>query len=249
MSPTSERESETPDGPSPVPSARLEVRGEFLFLGHLRTPAGRRDLREPAFTLVELLVVVAIIAIIASMLLPALASARRRAGSAKCLGNLRQLGQSVLVYCDDNADRLPFAWYDDPRPKENSFYALLCPQLFGEGFDGYADFESRVFLCPSRKGEPLRKDQAVRISYAMNANNALEFPKPETRKLSAAQAGSPATTVLIADVQHAYNHPPLRVLDPSQVGFRHDRRANMQFFDGHTAAMAPNETNRITLDF
>ena len=90
---------------------------------------------------------------------------------------------------------------------------------------------------------------AVRISYAMNANNALEFPKPETRKLSAAQAGSPATTVLIADVQHAYNHPPLRVLDPSQVGYRHDRRANMQFFDGHTAAMAPNETNRITLDF
>ena len=61
----------------------------------------------PAFTLMELLVTLALIAVLASLLLPALARAQDKARAVQCATNLRQWGLALRMYADDNADFLP----------------------------------------------------------------------------------------------------------------------------------------------
>jgi len=66
------------------------------------------------FTLVELLVVMAVIAILAAMLLPVLSQARVQARSVSCVSNLRQLATASLMYAQDYDEALPgvFMRYD-----------------------------------------------------------------------------------------------------------------------------------------
>ena len=70
---------------------------------HQNIPGVRRR----GFTLVELLVVIGIIAVLISLLLPALSKAREHSRRTACLSNLRQIGQAMIMYSGEHRDRLP----------------------------------------------------------------------------------------------------------------------------------------------
>ncbi|MBI2949167.1 MAG: type II secretion system protein [Verrucomicrobia bacterium] len=98
----------------------------------------------PAFTLIELLVVVAIIAILASMLLPALSRAKIKAGTARCLSNLRQFGVTMAMYTSDNAERFPFSGRAWPQMPFVDLFKLFDPYVSTNG--------ASFYVCPSDKG-------------------------------------------------------------------------------------------------
>jgi prepilin-type N-terminal cleavage/methylation domain-containing protein/prepilin-type processing-associated H-X9-DG protein len=72
-------------------------------------PAVHAPARErAAFTLIELLIVIAIMAVLAALLLSALSQAKSRAQTTVCLNNLKQLQLAWLMYCDENGDQVPY---------------------------------------------------------------------------------------------------------------------------------------------
>jgi prepilin-type N-terminal cleavage/methylation domain-containing protein/prepilin-type processing-associated H-X9-DG protein len=91
--------------------------------------SGVRLTRNPAFTLVELLIVIAIIAILASLLLPALSRAKQKSHSAVCLSNQRQINLSYTLKRDDGSQRLDqpeiFDWFLDEIGRAQ--FGWVCP--------------------------------------------------------------------------------------------------------------------------
>ena len=112
-------------------------------------PSPRR--RAAAFTLVELLVVIGIIAILVAILMPALSRAKESARRVQCLSNLRQLGMAVMMYTQDNKGRFPGAWDWHPR-RASASAPWQGPLLKYHNDGGVPD----IYSCPSDPPEDRR---------------------------------------------------------------------------------------------
>jgi prepilin-type N-terminal cleavage/methylation domain-containing protein len=122
------------------------------------SPKSSRAARRAGFTLVELLVVIGIIALLISILLPALNKARIAAQETACLANVRQIGLGILAYASDHHNKLPVI-ADRYGNTINTFehYGLevaLAPYVSGKKLEWTNVAASQVviggiFICPS----------------------------------------------------------------------------------------------------
>jgi prepilin-type N-terminal cleavage/methylation domain-containing protein/prepilin-type processing-associated H-X9-DG protein len=133
------------------------------------------------FTLVELLVVISIIALLISLLLPALRQARSSAKAIQCLSNMRQIGLAFQQYANNYHDFVP---YNFGVPTSNDRWHFLLAREIGLDMnqtsigmiDGsYGVFKGSPILCPSY-GET---DQIQGITYAANYGFVTVGPPPQ----------------------------------------------------------------------
>lgn len=212
------------------------------------------------FTLIELLIVIAIIAILASILFPVFARARENARRSSCQSNLKQIGLGALQYAQD-FDEKAVPQYQN---SSSQFPELLQPYIKS----------TQVFKCPS---QPLTSASAIhyngRTSYYANIYahtlgddatppfSVVHDPaNPDARNLSSYE--DPASTVFMVDGSGAENRfaqpAPVagnpRVTNHSVEGFpvfwnsgdtggllipRHLGQFNVLFCDGHVKSLQP----------
>lgn len=225
----------------------------------------RRPAGVGAFTLVELLVVLAIVALLAGILLPSLAKARALSHTARCTSNLHQFGLAAQMYWDDHAGRAFsertvrtnggwrywFGWLQDGVEGERAFDPVsgaLWPYLPSRAVD----------TCPALNRCPARFKSKARGAAFGYAYNLLVGPRGSPGILPL-QVGRPSQLAVFTDGGQVNDfqspasaeHPMLEEFYyfdtnalSATVHFRHGGRAQVMFADGHVGAESPREDSR-----
>lgn len=214
-----------------------------------------RKVKIRIFTLIELLIVIAIIAILAGMLLPALNAAREKARAIKCAGNLKQYGMAIAMYAHTYQDYLLIQ-----NPVNHKTGTIGYIYQWG----GYIQTElmpkmretdwkagRSINSCPSRNknyGAALTGYEQEAISYAHNTlalGAQAQGANPDaTHKMS--RLKQPAFYVGFCDSE-VWCIGSSGVLAKGRwngskeydyVSFRHGNRSNAVFIDGHAAPLS-----------
>ena len=219
--------------------------------------------KRKAFTLVELLVVIGIIAVLVAMLLPALGRARGAARNTKCLSNLRQIGVGFAMYRVDSNNFLPPLNAEKSRNADSAYdkaYGMYdCigpyvghknwagPKTSISGFWGSTEVKRQlarsVFECPEApfaipwdRGGYAESLYMQRVGGFSGAN-----PRPWTVARPFGQIKDPSTKIHIADSDDWHLGDTSNVVKLPLTGdrafaiYRHFRGVNILFADGHCA--------------